>query len=201
MTGIAEQLLGSSRAAILATLLLRPDETVHGRELARLTGISPGTLHRELQALTEMGLLTRREVGRQVFYAADQSFPLFEDLAAIMRKTLGVADVLRAALMPLQDHIRCAFVYGSMASGETSAASDIDIMLLCDADFGAVVRALAPTQATLRREVNPVVMGVAEFARKRREKSSFIASVLRSPKLWLIGEENDLPKPAKNRPA
>ena len=67
MTGIAEQLLGSSRAAILATLLLRPDETVHGRELARLTGISPGTLHRELQALTEMGLLTRREVGRQVF--------------------------------------------------------------------------------------------------------------------------------------
>ena len=201
MTGIAEQLLGSSRAAILATLLLRPDETVHGRELARLTGISPGTLHRELQALTEMGLLTRREVGRQVFYSADQSFPLFDDLASIMRKTAGVVDVLRAALIPLQDHIRCAFVYGSMASGETSAASDIDIMLLCNAEFGAVVRALAPAQTTLRREVNPVVMGVAEFNRKRREKSSFIANVLQSPKLWLIGEENDLPKSAKNRPA
>ena len=189
MTGIAEQLLGSSRAAILATLLLRPDETVHGRELARLTGISPGTLHRELQALTEMGLLTRREVGRQVFYSADQSFPLFEDLASIMRKTAGVVDVLRA------------FVYGSMASGETSAASDIDIMLLSNAEFGAVVRALAPAQTTLRREVNPVVMGAAEFNRKRREKSGFIANVLQSPKLWLIGEENDLPKSAKNRPA
>ena len=201
MTGIAEQLLGSSRAAILATLLLRPDETVHGRELARLTGISPGTLHRELQALTEMGLLTRREIGRQVFYSADQSFPLFEDLASIMRKTAGVVDVLRAALMPLQDHIRCAFVYGSMASGETSAASDIDIMLLSNAEFGAVVRALAPAQTTLRREVNPVVMGAAEFNRKRREKSGFIANVLQSPKLWLIGEENDLPKSAKNRPA
>ena len=201
MTGIAEQLLGSSRAAILATLLLRPDETVHGRELARLTGISPGTLHRELQALTEMGLLTRREVGRQVFYSADQSFPLFEDLASIMRKTAGVVDVLRAVLVPLQDRIRCAFVYGSMAAGKKSAASDIDIMLICDAEFGAVVRALAPTQATLRREVNPVVMRGAEFNRKRREKSGFIANVLRSPKLWLIGEENDLPKPAKNRPA
>ena len=201
MTGIAEQLLGNSRAAILATLLLRPDETVHGRELARLTGISPGTLHRELQALTEMGLLTRREVGRQVFYSADQSFPLFEDLASIMRKTAGVADVLRAALVPLQDRIRCAFVYGSMAAGKKSAARDIDIMLICDAEFGAVVRALAPTKATLRREVNPVVMRGAEFSRKRRGKSGFIANVLRSPKLWLIGEENDLPKPAKNRPA
>ena len=103
----------------LATRLLRSDETVYGRELARLTGISPGTLHRELQALTEMGLLTRREVGRQVFYSADQSFPLFEDLASIMRKTAGVADVLRAVLMPLHDHTCCAFVYGSMASGET----------------------------------------------------------------------------------
>ena len=88
-----------------------------------------------------------------------------------------------------------------MASGETSAASDIDIMLLCDAEFGAVVRALVPAQATLRREVNPVVMRVAEFNRKRRGKSSFIANLLRSPKLWLIGEENDLPKPVKNRPA
>ena len=180
---------------------LRPDETVHGRELARLTGISPGTLHRELQALTEMGLLTRREVGRQVFYAADRGFPLFEDLASIMRKTAGVADVLRAALMPLRDHIRCAFVYGSVAAGEETAASDIDIMLLGDAEFGAIVRALAPTQTTLRREVNPVVMGVAEFNRNRRGKSSFLVNVLRSPKLWLIGEENDLPKPAKNRPA
>ena len=75
----------------LATRLLRSDETVYGRELARLTGISPGTLHRELQALTEMGLLTRREVGRQFFYSADQSFPLFEDLTSIMRKTAVAA--------------------------------------------------------------------------------------------------------------
>ena len=66
-----------------------------------------------------------------------------------------------------------------------------------DAEFGAIVRALAPTQTTLRREVNPIVMGVAEFNRKRRGKSSFLVNIVRSPKLWLIGEENDLPKPAK----
>lgn len=80
-------MLGNSRAAILAALLLRPDKTIHGRELARLTGISPGTLHRELQALNAMGVLTRRDIGRQVFYAADRGFPLFEELASIMRKT------------------------------------------------------------------------------------------------------------------
>ena len=201
MTGIAEQLLGNSRAAILAALLLRPDETIHGRELARLTGISPGTLHRELQALNAMGVLTRRDIGRQVFYAADRGFPLFEELASIMRKTAGIVDVLRAALMPLHGEILCAFVYGSMASGETSAASDIDVMLVGKADFSAVVQALAPAQDTIRREINPVVMNAAEFNRKRREKGGFITNVLTSPKLWLIGNENDLPKPAKNRSA
>lgn len=201
MTRVAEQLLGNSRAAILATLLLRPDEEIHGRELSRITNISPGTLHRELQALAEMGVLTRREVGRQVFYLANRSFPLFDDLASIMRKTAGVVDVLRPLLAPLGSQIRCAFVYGSIASGEAAITSDIDIMILGDADFGAVARALAPAHVQLRREINPVIMGAAEFNRKRKEKSGFVASVLRGPKLWLIGGEDDLPKPAKNRPA
>ncbi|MBL8522452.1 MAG: helix-turn-helix domain-containing protein [Betaproteobacteria bacterium] len=201
MSKLAEQLLGNSRAAILATLLLRPDEEIHGRELARITNISPGTLHRELQTLAEMGVLARREVGRQVFYAANRAFPLFDDLASIMRKTAGVVDVLRPLLGPLGSRIRCAFVYGSIASGESTISSDIDLMIIGDADFSAVVRALSPAQATMRREINPVIMSVTEFNRKRTEKNGFVASVLRGQRLWLIGGEDDLPKPAKNRSA
>ena len=76
----------------------------------------------------------------------------------------------------------------------------IEVMLVGKADFSAVVQTLAPAQDTIRREINPVVMNAAEFNRKRREKGGFITNVLTSPRLWLIGNENDLPKPAKNRP-
>jgi predicted nucleotidyltransferase/biotin operon repressor len=198
---LAHQLLGSSRSAILAALLLHPDESVHGRELARLTGISPGTLHRELQTLTESGVLTRRQTGRQVFYAADRTCPIFDELAGLLRKTTGLADVLRDALAPIADRVEFAFVYGSMASGNATGHSDVDVMVLGDVGFSDVVRALGSTQATLRREVNPTVMKPVEFARKRRARDGFVASVQREPKIWLIGNDDDLAKLGKNRPA
>ena len=191
MKSLADQLLGSSRAAVLAVLLLRPDESLHVRELARLTGVSPGTLHRELRALTGLGLLQRRAVGRQVFYTANPSSPVFEDLASLLRKTAGLVDVLRSALAPLADRIERAFVYGSMASGQIHAHSDIDVMVIGDLGFADVVLALAPAQESLRREINPTVLSAADFKRKRRQVDGFVAKVLKGSTLWLMGSNDE----------
>jgi len=201
MQPLAAQLLGASRAAILAVLLLRPDEELHVRELARVTGISPGTLHRELRALAELGLLTRREAGRQVFYSAARSCPVFEELAGLLRKTAGLADVIRAALAAVAGHVRSAFIYGSMAAGSAAAHSDVDIMVLGSAPFADVVRALHPAQAALGREVNPTVMTVAEFNGRRRARDGFAMSVSKGPKIWLIGDDDDFAKLGKDRSA
>jgi predicted nucleotidyltransferase/DNA-binding transcriptional ArsR family regulator len=78
-------LLGGARAAVLSALLLHPAERLHVRELARVTGTSAGSLHRELRLLAELGLLRREEAGRQVFYRADTSHPVYEPLAAMLR--------------------------------------------------------------------------------------------------------------------
>ncbi len=196
---LATELLGASRTAILSTLLLRPDDALHVRELARVTGISPGTLHRELRALLELGLLARRETGRQVFYSANRDAAVFKDLVSFLRKTAGLADVLKVALAPLGDRIRIAFVYGSMASGSARMHSDVDVMVLGPVAFGEAVKALHPAQATIGREINPTVMSVAEFNRRRRERDGFVMSVLKAPKIWLIGDDDDFAKLGKDR--
>lgn len=88
-------LFGAYRRQILGLLLLRPDETLYVREIARLTGGSAGSLHHELKLLTESGLLLRTTAGNQVRYQANLDCPIFDDLAGIFRKTAGLADVLR----------------------------------------------------------------------------------------------------------
>ncbi|MBI4754294.1 MAG: helix-turn-helix domain-containing protein [Betaproteobacteria bacterium] len=201
MTSLAHHLLGSTRSAVLAELLLHPDTSLHVRELARLTGTSPGSLHRELRSLTELGLLLRQETGRQVHYRANTACPVFEELAGLLRKTVGVVDVLRAALLPLAGDIALAFVHGSVATGSANARSDVDVMVLGQAGFAPVVQALAPTQEGLRREVNATVMKPKDFARKRATGDGFVSSVIREPKLWLVGDENDLAELAQDRPA
>lgn len=78
-------LLGNTRAAVLRTLLLEPDAALHVRELARVTGASPGSLHRDLRTLTDLGLLLREEVGRQVHYRANRECGSFNALVELLR--------------------------------------------------------------------------------------------------------------------
>ena len=117
MTALMDVLFAGTRQRVLARLLLQPDASFHLRELARLTGSHAGTLTRELDKLTEAGLLLRGEQGNQVHYRANRGHPLFEDLAAIFRKTHGAAAVLRDALVPLGQRIRVALVFGSVGEG------------------------------------------------------------------------------------
>lgn len=186
------QLLGSTRSAVLGALFLHPEAALHVRELARVTGASPGSLHRELRMLAELGLLERSEEGRQVYYRANRACPVFDELAGLLRKTSGLADVLREALSPLAEGISTAFIYGSVAAGTEGPRSDVDVMVLGKTGFAEVVASLAPTQEVLRREVNATVMTPAEFAKRRQSGDGFVATVLREPKIWLIGAEHDL---------
>jgi len=152
------------RRQVLALLLLRPDERFHVRELERLTGISAGSLHRELKAMSEAGLLIREHQGNQVLYRADRSCSIFEELASVFRKTVGLGSELTTALEPIADRIDVAFVFGSMASGKQHAKSDLDICVLGEVELLDVVKAIGPLQESLRREINPVVMSAKQFA-------------------------------------
>jgi predicted nucleotidyltransferase len=186
---------------VLALLLLRPDESFYVREIGRLTGVPAGSLHRELKALTEAGLLVRSAAGNQVRYQASRECPIYEELAAIFRKTAGLADVLRNLLSPLADKILLAFIFGSMAQAKAKATSDIDLLVVGAVSFSAVVEACHLGQERLGREVNPVVMSKTAFQTKHREQDRFVSRVLKEPKIFLIGDASELGKLAEDRAA
>ena len=187
------------RRRVLGLLLLRPDEALHGREIARRTGLAAGTITRELTRLAEVGLLKREKRGNQQLYSADTAGPIFAELASILRKTSGMADVLIEALAPLAPKLRLAFVFGSVALGRETAGSDADLILVGFASFREVVELLFPVQATLGREVNPKVYSTIEFSAKAPVEP-FLADVLAKPKIYLIGNADDLEELAGRQP-
>jgi predicted nucleotidyltransferase len=198
---LATLLFGAYRRVVLSRLLLRPEESVYVRALAREIGKPAGTLVRELNALAEAGILQRQRVGNQVRFQADPSCPIYEELRSIMKKTVGLADVLRDALAPLAGRITAAFVYGSIASGEERRGSDIDLMVVGEVSFADVVAALQPAQDALRREVNPAVFRALEFRKKAARADGYLNHVLAGRKLFILGSDDDLGKPAAHRKA
>lgn len=189
---LSSLLFSEYRKRILGLLLLKPNASYHVRELARLTNTAPGTLHKELTKLTVGGILQSKKVGNQVHYSANLSCPIYEELASILRKTSGLADVLAEALINVKDQISIAFVFGSVARGEQKSSSDVDVMIIGSLGFGDVVQLLHPAQAILQREINPVVYSIEEFQRRVKNNDSFVNEVLAKPKLFIIGTENEL---------
>lgn len=194
---LASVLLPEYRRRVLGLLLLHPDEALHGREVARRTGLPAGTITRELNKLADAGLLQRERRGNQQVYSADTACPVFTELASILRKTSGLADVLAQALAPLADQVRVAFVFGSVAQGTATRDSDLDVMLIGDdLGFAQAIELFYPLQTELGREINPRVYAVAEFAAKVVEEP-YLRDVLAKPKIFLKGGDDDLAELAR----
>jgi predicted nucleotidyltransferase len=192
---LANVLFGKGRGAILALLYGHPDQSFYYRQITRqLNAVSAGTLQRELDTLSRLGLIERSTVGKQVFYRANRNHPVFPELRALVTKTVGAVEVLRSALVPLADRITLAFIYGSMARQDEKAESDIDLLIVGQVTLEELLTRVGDLETSLGRAVNPTVYSVAEFKTKLAGGNHFLNSVARGDKVFLIGDENELGK-------
>jgi len=187
---LSSTLFGRTRGAVLAVLFGHVGESYYLRQLARVTGIALGPVQRELRQLVDAGLVTKKTLGTQTLYSVNEASPVFAEMRTLVAKTVGIHDVLRAALQPLESKINVAFVYGSVARSRESQQSDVDLMIVGGVHFADVVERISDAQKTLNREINPTVYTINEFKSKLR--GNFLKTVLAEQKLFLIGDENDL---------
>lgn len=190
---LADALFTTTQQRVLGLLFGQPQRSFTISELIAATGTGSGAAQRELAKLADSGLLTVQPVGNQKHYQANPYAPVFEELVGIVQKTVGLAEPLRAALEPLADEIKAAFVYGSVAKHRDTASSDIDLMIVSDSlSYADVLGTLHPVIERMGREINPTVYTTAELARRIKDGNAFVTRVLGQPKIWLIGREDDL---------
>ena len=187
---LSETLFGQTRGAVLRVLYGQVGKAFYLRQLARLTEIALGPVQREMRQLVAAGLVTKKTVGTQILYSANERSPVFREIKTLINKTVGIHNILVHALDPLHDRINLAFVYGSVARARETEYSDVDLMVVGRVDFGEVVDSLAGAEKVLNREINPTVYSFKEFSKKVR--GNFLKTVLAEKKLFIIGDEDDL---------
>jgi len=191
MDSIAAVLFGKTRQAVLAQLFSFPEDRIYLRELARRTGISTGSLQSELNQLVAADLVRRQNDGNRVIYAANISSPVFEELRSLILKTAGLPEQIRSALLPLQARIKLALIYGSIAKGNASAGSDVDVLVVGNPSLQDLVAALQPVERLIGREINTRLFDEAEFAKRKQDGERFISGVLGGATIPLIGNLDD----------
>jgi predicted nucleotidyltransferase len=189
----ADALFARTRQRVLAFLFGQPERSFYATELIGLVSAGSGAVQRELAKLARSGLVTVTQVGNQKHYQANPAAPIYAELCALALKTVGLAEPLREALAPLAKRIKVALVFGSVARHKDTAVSDIDVFVLSDSvDRTEVAGALQSMEFRLARRINPTVFSTAEWRRKRKEGHAFVLKVLKQPKVFLIGSEEEL---------
>jgi predicted nucleotidyltransferase len=189
VVGLADALFTRTQQRVLSLIFGQPDRVFLQQELIEQAGSGSGAVRRELDRLTESGLVTVERVGAQKHYRANRSAPIFEELRGIVLKTVALTDPLREALRPLKKHIRLALVYGSVARGEDRAQSDIDLLVVADdLPLERLFARLDPAEKRLGRKVNPTLYTSAEYARRRRAANPFLHKILSGRHIVLMGD-------------
>lgn len=185
-------LLPGTRQAVLTATLMHPGRWWYLSDLAHHLGVPPSKLQRELARLVAGGILRKRREGNRTYFQANADCPFYPELRGLIVKTSGVVDVLREALRSRTESITWAFVYGSLASAKEEPTSDVDLMIVGRVGLAEVAPALRSAERRLGRAVNATVYRRGEFVRKLRGQHHFLQTVMKQPKLYILGSPDGL---------
>jgi len=191
MSQLGAALFTTTQQRVLGLLYSKPKKSFYTREVIRLTGMGVATIKRELDRMLAAGILSMTKIGNQHHYQANAECPIYPELLGIVKKTFGLTDVIALALSPLAARIDWAFIFGSVASGKETSASDIDLMIIGEAGFTEVVTELYSIQETLGREINPKIYSREEWTQMKNKKDAFINEIYAKPRMDVIGDANE----------
>jgi predicted nucleotidyltransferase len=171
---------------LLALLLLQPERSWTLQELAQALDAPASSVHRELGRAQRAGIIRRSAAARPHRFQAATEDPLYEPVAELLRRSVGVEQQLRVVLR--RPDVLVAVIYGSWAGGTRRPDSDIDVLVIGDADLRELRRCVRPIGKAAGRTIDLTVMSAEEFQRLLAEESSFARSVLQAPTTPLVGE-------------
>jgi uncharacterized protein len=193
MSQLGDALFTTTQQKVLGLLYSRPEKTFYTKEILRMTGMGVATIKRELDRMLASGIISMIRIGNQHHYQANEGCPIYSELLGIVRKTFGISDIIKNALMILDNQIVFSFIYGSIAKGEETTASDIDILLIADGlAYADVMAQLMDAEQLLGRPVNPSIYTLGQIKEKLQQNNAFISKVMEQPKIWLKGSEDDI---------
>lgn len=116
-----------TRLKLLLRFFLNPGTRAYLRGLAEEFGESTNSIRVELNRFEEAGLLDSEVEGNKKFFKANIGHPLFPDIQNIIKKTIGIDQIVEEVLKNIGD-VEVAYITGDFAQGRDGQT--IDVLLI-----------------------------------------------------------------------
>ena len=176
-----------TKRSLLKLFLTNPERQFCTREIAKLNGEPFNAVRRELGYLEKAKLLKSHTEGNLKYFKLVKEFPFHPELKKIIYSTIGLGDYLRDKFKD-SEPIELAFIYGSVARGEETEKSDIDLFVVGEIDEGELHKLISDIENEIRREINYTLMTKREFIERIGSAEPFIKRIEREGKIMLKGD-------------
>ena len=149
------------------------------REMAKEFGESTNSIRHELNNLSQAGYLNSREEGRNIYYSANTSHPLYPELKNLVHKYLGLDKVLDSIVHKVLSRLgtlKMAFITGDYAAGRDSGI--IDLVMVGEIDQAYLRSCVNKVEGLIQRKVRTLVLTAEEFEANKKNLNPDKALVL-----------------------
>ncbi|TCO34675.1 nucleotidyltransferase-like protein [Kribbella steppae] len=170
-------IIPGARGAVLAALL-RTDTPLTGRQIHGLLSddYSLWTVQEALKALTKLGLAETQTIGRAGVHTINEEHAS----VAPLRNLLDPVAALREAVSAVTDgDVQAVLLFGSIARGEATPDSDIDLAVIAPPDWDNRVELEDSVRMHLGNDCDVLVLTEADFNRLAASGEPVVSDILR----------------------
>ncbi len=178
------------RASVLSWLYYDPRKSYYVRQLEKILGYDSTNLSRELARLEEAGLVKSRIEGRQKYFQADASCPVFEELRNLFLQAADPRSVIGEALRPVKSSVKVAFMSGKDPAEVDMTALRLFIIGSCSEKDAS--RAAARAGTRLKREIEVSVYTPRRWSDLYISGNASVRRAAAGKKVFVAGDEEIL---------
>lgn len=149
-----------TRINLLLKFFLNPENRAYLRELAGEFDLSSNSVRIELNRLTRAKVLVSKQRGRTIEYKANLSHPFFLELSSVVRKMVGLDQVIENVLSEMVGLER-AFVTGDYASGRDTGL--IDLVMVGKINRSRLDQLIERTEILINRKIRALILSELEY--------------------------------------
>lgn len=176
-----------SKVRILRVLIRNPGRDFCLDDIVKETGSSFGTIHPSIKDLVSARAVLVRKVGKTKLYRMNEKNPLYPKLRELFKKEKSMLwDVAKEFVLKLdKKNIKSIILFGSVARGDITEKSDIDLLFVTD-HRSEVKRAVSRLAHRFLEcydvEVVPTYLTEKEFRERKAKFDKFITAVIKEGK-------------------
>ncbi|MBI5142511.1 MAG: winged helix-turn-helix transcriptional regulator [Nitrospirae bacterium] len=149
-----------TKVNLFVKLFLNPETRAYLRELASEFNMSTNAVRTELNILKKNKILVSQKDGRNIYYSANRTHPLFPELSSIVRKITGI-DSLVNSIVERLGNLKAVYLAGDYARGVD--AGIIDVILVGNVNKVQLDDVIMKTERYIGRKIRGLVLEEGEF--------------------------------------